>query len=98
VYVDADEEEQDMVAVPFVVKLVVEIEPQFRPDGTLSVSSTCVVRPFRSATVIVDVAEEATFAGDGWVEANVKAGVAPKENVAVAVCVSCPLVAVRLTV
>jgi len=28
VYVDADEEEQDMVAVPFDVKLVVEIEPQ----------------------------------------------------------------------
>jgi len=87
-----------MVAVPLVVKLVVEIAPQFRPDGALSVKTTGVVRPFRSATVIVDVAEEDTSIAEGWVEVNVKVGVAPKENVAVAVCVSWPLVAVRLTV
>ncbi len=45
VYVDADEDEHDTVAVPFVVKLVEEIEPQFSPDGTLSVIVTVPVNP-----------------------------------------------------
>jgi hypothetical protein len=44
-YVDADEDEHDTVAVPFAVKLVEEIEPQFSPDGTLSVTVTAPVNP-----------------------------------------------------
>ena len=88
VYVDAEDDEQDTVAVPFAAKLVVEIEPQFRPVGTVSESTTDVVRPLRRTTVMVDVAEELTSAGDGWVGVNVKVGVAPNENVAVAECVS----------
>lgn len=45
VKVDADEDEHETVAVPFAVKLVDEIKPQFSPDGTLSVSVTVPVNP-----------------------------------------------------
>lgn len=45
VYTEADEDEHDIVAVPFVVKLVDVIEPQFNPDGVLSVNATVPVKP-----------------------------------------------------
>ncbi len=45
VYVDADEDEHDTVAVPFAVKLVDEMVPQLSPDGTLSVRVTGPVNP-----------------------------------------------------
>jgi hypothetical protein len=41
------------------------IAPQVRPDGTESVKLTAPAKPFTAATVIVDVAEEAAFAGAG---------------------------------
>ncbi len=44
-YDEAEVEEHDTVAVPFVVKLVDEIGPQFRPEGTISVSETVPVSP-----------------------------------------------------
>jgi hypothetical protein len=44
-YVDADVDEHETVAVPFAVKLVDEIVPQFSPDGTLSVSVAVPVNP-----------------------------------------------------
>lgn len=45
VYADADVEEHDMVALPFVAKLVDVMEPQFNPDGVLSVNATVPVKP-----------------------------------------------------
>ena len=48
------------------VTLVGEIAPQVRPVGTVSVSATVPVNPFKAVTVIVDVAEVpiTTAAGD----------------------------------
>ncbi len=41
------------------------IAPQVRPDGTESLKVTPPAKPFTAATVIVDVAEAAAFAGAG---------------------------------
>ena len=41
------------------------IAPQVRPDGRESLKVTPPAKPFTAATVIVDVAEAAAFAGAG---------------------------------
>ena len=46
-----------MVAVPEPIKLAGVIEPQTRPEGTVSVKVTVPVNLLRPVTVIVDVPE-----------------------------------------
>jgi hypothetical protein len=55
----------ETVAVPEVVILPGAIDPQVRPDGTVSVNDTGPVKPLTGATVIVDVAETPTIAAVG---------------------------------
>jgi hypothetical protein len=50
-------EEQETVAVPDPVMLLDDIEPQVRPDGTVSVSETVPRNPLRAVIVIVEVAD-----------------------------------------
>jgi hypothetical protein len=98
VYVDADEDEHVTVAVPLLVKLVDESDPQIKPEGMLSVSVTVPVNPLSSDIVSVDVAGDPTSVAEGCVADVVKSGGTPKVKVAVAVWVSWPLVAVKVTV
>jgi len=63
--------------VPLVVKLVDEMEPQFSPDGELSVKVSGPTNPRSKVIVIVDLADEPTFAGEGEVAVIVKSGGLP---------------------
>ncbi len=45
----------DTVAVPDPVKLLGEIDPQLKPDGTVSVNDTVPLKPFSGAMLIVEV-------------------------------------------
>ena len=49
------------MAEPDPVTLLGEIEPQVKPDGTISVRATVPVKPFRYVIVIVEVVEEPSF-------------------------------------
>ncbi len=71
------------------------IAPQVRPDGTESLNVTPPAKPFTSATVIVDVAEEAAFAAAGDDADIVKSR---NWNVAVALWISGVLVPVIVAV
>ena len=77
---EAEVEEHESVAVPLVVRLVEDIDPQLRPDGEFFVRTTGPVSPLRKDMVIVDVADEPTLRADGVVEAMVKSGGTPKVN------------------
>jgi hypothetical protein len=83
-YVEADEDEQETVAVPFAVKLVGDTAPQFSPVGALSVSVTVPVNPWIRAIVIVDFADDPTFTAEGEVATIVKLGGVPNVKAAVA--------------
>src|SRR5712692_6298481 len=59
-------EEHERLAVPELVTLDGVI-PQVSPEGMVSVSLTLPVKPFRPVTVIIEVADWPTLAGDGEV-------------------------------
>ena len=80
------------------MKLVDEIEAQFSPDGTLSVSTTGPTNPCSRVTVIVDFADEPTFTGDGEIAVMVKSGRVVKLKETVTEWVSEPLVPLTVTV
>ena len=70
----------DTVAVPEPDRPVGLMDPQVKPDGTLSVSDTVPVNPFCAPTVIVDVVlwpaltadgDEAVMMKSGWFTMNV---------------------------
>jgi hypothetical protein len=61
-----------IVAVPEFVILFGVIAPQVRFAGTVSVSATVPVNPFRAAIVIVEVAEVPTVTAAGEVAAILK--------------------------
>jgi hypothetical protein len=63
---------QDTVAVPELVTLVGVIAPQVRLAGTVSVRLTVPVKPFKAATVIVEVAETPAFTAAGEVAVMLK--------------------------
>jgi len=82
-YVPAEVELQDTVAVPDVVTLVGVIAPQVNPDGTVSVRLTVPVKLFNGAIVMVDVAEVPTRTAAGELAVMVKSGAAVTVHVAV---------------
>jgi hypothetical protein len=82
--VDAEEDEQFTVTVAFAVILVEEIEPQFRPDGTLSVNAIVPDNPLTMVIVIIDFADEPTFTAAGEVAVTVKSEGVPNVKAAVA--------------
>jgi hypothetical protein len=72
-----------IVTVPVAVMLVDEIEPQFRPDGALSVNDIVPVNPLIIVIVIVDFADAPTFKAEGEVAVIVKSDGLPKVKAAV---------------
>jgi hypothetical protein len=54
------------------VRLLGVIEPQVRPEGTVSVRVTVPVNPFNGLTVIVVVAGVPTLTGGGMLAVMVK--------------------------
>ena len=60
------------MAVPEPVMLLGVIEPQVRPDGTVSVRLTVPVKLFCPVTVMVEVADWPVFTGAGEVAVIVK--------------------------
>ena len=80
------------------LKLVLLIEPQLSPEGTLSVSDTVPVRPRIRLIVTVEAVEAPTLALEGDVAAMVKSGGLPYVNEAVVEWDRLPLVAVIVTV
>ena len=89
---------QETVAVVSLLTLVLLIDPQLRPDGTLSVREMVPVNPRMRVMVIVETLEEPTFALDPVVADMVKSGGVPNVNEAVVECERDPLVAVIVTV
>ena len=84
--------------MPLVVKLVDEMEAQFSPDGTLSVTATGPASPRSRVIVIVDPADEPTLTGDGDVAVMVKSGRVVKVKETITEWVSEPLVPLTVTV
>ena len=81
------------VAVPEPVTLVGEMAPQVKPAGTVSVRDTEPAKPFRPATVIVEVADVPTVTAAGEDAATVKSW---NVKVTVVELVTVPLVAVTV--
>lgn len=82
------------MAVPVPVRLLGVIEPQVRPDGTVSVRDTVPANPLTDWIVIVELTDEPTTpVGD--VAVIVKFW---NRNVAAALCVREPLVPVIVSV
>jgi len=81
--------------VPEFVTLVGVIAPQVKLAGMVSVRLTVPVNPLTAATVIVEVADVPTVTEAGDVAEIVKSVTV---KVAVAVCVSVPLVPVTVNV
>lgn len=87
----------DTVAVPFTLRLVGIIAPQFKPLGLLPTSATVPVSPWTSAIVIVDFCDDPTLVGPGCVATIEKSGGIPNVKVAVAVWLRDPLVPFTVT-
>ena len=88
---------QETVAVPEFTRVLGVIAPHVRPAGIVSVRTTVPVKPFRAVTVMVDIAEEPALTAAGLVAVIEKSAARLKVKVAVAVCVSDPLVPVTVT-
>jgi hypothetical protein len=82
------------LAVPEPVTVLGVIALQVRPAGTVSLSVTVPANPLTPVTVMVEVADNPTVVEAGEVAVMVKS---TKLKVAVAVCVSAPLVPVTVT-
>jgi hypothetical protein len=95
VYIAAMAELQESVAVPEPVTLPGVMDPHVRLAGTVSVRVTVPVKPLTGVTLIVDTAEDPTFAAAGEVAVSVKS---TKVKVAVAEEENVPLVPVMVTV
>jgi hypothetical protein len=68
----ADEAMHETVALPEPVTLLGAIEPQVRPNGTISVMATFPAKPFNEVIVIVEVAEIPTLTWPGDVAVMAK--------------------------
>jgi hypothetical protein len=79
----------ERVALPEPITLLGVMEPQTRPEATISVRVTFPAKPFKALTVIVEVAETPTLTWTGEVAMIVKSWT---WKVAVAECVRVPLV------
>ena len=86
---------QETVADPDPVTLVGVMAPQVNPDGTVSVRETVPAKPLSAVTVMVEVADVPALTDAGELAAMVKS---TKLKVAVAECVSEPLVPVTVRV
>lgn len=99
VKVPAVVELHDTLATPELVTLLGVIAPHVRPVGTLSVRLTVPVKPYNGLTVMVKAVEVPAVAAAGEEAARVKfGGILVTVNVALAECVSDPLVPVIVTV
>jgi hypothetical protein len=89
---------QETVAVPELVMLLGEIEPQMSPLGTVSDRKTTPVNPPRAVIVIVEVADWPTLVGVGEDTRTEKSGIDETETAIVVECESEPLLPVTVTV
>jgi hypothetical protein len=90
----ADVALHETVAVPEPIMLLGVIEPQTRPEGTMSVRVTFPAKPFNAVIVIVEFAGTPILTCAGDVAMIVKSWT---RKVAVTLCVMAPFVPVTVT-